>query len=1038
MKINLKLSVLLASVFGLHSLRKTLLPVPGMKKTFRLLLVLLLPLASLAQQTFTVSDAHQRYQDAKQWFREKNYRLAYPVFQDIEKNLTAAEAMEQQLKFDELRFYTIACGLMQNNPLAEQQASHFLTANTAAGLRGQLAFYLGMYYFHQQKYDQALEAYDKASIENLDNEQVADMQFTRGYSYFTQKQLAQAKPLLASVSQLPDSKYYGDANYYYGLIVFNERKYREALKSFEIAQRYAKYQPLVPYYMASINYALGQKDKAIAQAETALKSGNQYYSTELKKLIGHGYFERKDYAQALVYLEQYVNSSDKVAREDLYELGYCYYQQQQLTKAINQFKPLSGGQDSLSQHAMYLLGDAYLKTNQKANARNAFLFCSTNSSYPLAREVSLFQYGKLSYELGFDNEALPALKQFIHTYSRSSYSAEAKDLLVNVLSNTSNYKEALELYESLSGLSENTKKQYPKILYNRAQELINDRQYAAAEHLLDKALRAQYNDAVKPLLLFWKGELAYAKDNFEDAATYYNQYLQNPLHNGDANADNARYNLGYCLLRLEKYSAAKQEFSALMNKRLANEQQEQDVVVRLADAYYMQKDFGQAQPLYNRAINNKAAAADYATFQNGMIAGARNKPAEKITILRSVETGYPASILVPAAHMEIANTYLADEQFRDAIPYLNKIIAGKNSSSLKPEAYLKSGIALFNLDNNSEALAQFKALLKQYPQAPESEDAIDNVRSIFVEQGKPDEFISFMKSIGKNIDNNQADSLTYSAVELQLSDGKKEQALASLKSYIQKYPNGRYMVEANYNAAELSREAKDLASALVYYEAVAAKAPNKYAEKSMLGAARIQYFDNKDYSKAAVYYQQLKSYATSQDNKLEAMRGLVRCQYYGKQYAEAVNNARDLLQQKGIGADDKVFANLVLGKSAEQAGNMTEAISYYKTVAGLNKAEAGAEARYQIAECYYKINKLSDAETAAFEVIKKAGSYGYWVTKAYILLGDIYFKQKDYFNAKATYKSVVDNATDADLKNEANEKLVRAEAEEQAQSKIKG
>ncbi len=33
-----------------------------------------------------------------------------------------------------------------------------------------------------------------------------------------------------------------------------------------------------------------------------------------------------------------------------------------------------------------------------------------------------------------------------------------------------------------------------------------------------------------------------------------------------------------------------------------------------------------------------------------------------------------------------------------------------------------------------------------------------------------------------------------------------------------------------------------------------------------------------------------------------------------------------------------------------------------------------------------------------------------WVTKAYILLGDVYFKQQDYFNAKATYQSVVDNA----------------------------
>ncbi len=37
-----------------------------------------------------------------------------------------------------------------------------------------------------------------------------------------------------------------------------------------------------------------------------------------------------------------------------------------------------------------------------------------------------------------------------------------------------------------------------------------------------------------------------------------------------------------------------------------------------------------------------------------------------------------------------------------------------------------------------------------------------------------------------------------------------------------------------------------------------------------------------------------------------------------------------------------------------------------------------------------------------------------WVTKAYILLGDIYFKQKDYFNAKATYQSIVNNSINLD------------------------
>lgn len=1004
----------------------------------RILLLVGLPLGTFAQQNFLTSDPYQHYQDARQWFQQENYQLAYPVFKDVEKAIQGGERINEQLKLEEVVFYAIACELMQQNAGAELHATNFLDAHTSESLKGQLGYYLGMYYFYKQQYPQAIASFDKASESNLDDSQVASMQFAKGYSYFTQKQLSSAKPLFASVKDDTESRYYIDANYYYGLIVFNEGRYKDALNSFDIAKNAPKYQQLVPYYSASINYTLGQKDKAMEMAEKALKGGNQFYSTQIKKLLGHGYFEKGDFARSLHYLEQYVKESEKVSREDLYELGYSYYSQNQLSKAIEQFKPLAGGQDSLSQNAMYLLGDAYLKTNQKANARNAFLFCSTNSSNAGIREVSAFNYGKLSYELGFDNEALPALKIFINNYPSGKFTPEAKDLLVSVLANTSNYKEALELYASITNQSENTKRQYPKILYNRAQELINDHRFSEAELLLDKALAAPYNDLVKPLVLFWKGELSYNKDQFGDAVDFYNKFLQKPVINGEVNENNARYNLAYSLLRLEKYGAAQKEFSTLNNRIVGSSQLGQDVVLRLADSYYMQKEFEQARNLYNKTIASRGAAADYATYQTGMIEGAQNRPQAKLSKLLTIETSYPTSILVPVANMEIANTYLADEAFADALPYLNKIISGKSAESLKPAAYMKAGIAQYNLNKHEEALNSFRTLLKLYPQAPESNEAIDNVRSIFIEEGKPAEYITFLESLGRSVNESQADSLTYSAAELQLIDGKKEQALASFINYIQKYPGGRYSAAANFNAAEISREKKDFKNAARFYEATASMASNKYAERSLLAAARIYYFEFKDYKTAATFYQELKNYASTQENKLEAMRGLVRCQYYSKLYAAAVDNAKDLLNQRDIGADDKIFASLVLGKNAQETGSHNDAIGHYKTVASLSKAEAGAEARYEIANSYFNLNKYPDAEKAAFEVIKKAGSYEWWVTKSYLLLGDIYFKQKDYFNAKATFKSVAENSTIKELKEEAAEKLVRAEAEEQAQSKIGG
>jgi hypothetical protein len=79
---------------------------------------------------------------------------------------------------------------------------------------------------------------------------------------------------------------------------------------------------------------------------------------------------------------------------------------------------------------------------------------------------------------------------------------------------------------------------------------------------------------------------------------------------------------------------------------------------------------------------------------------------------------------------------------------------------------------------------------------------------------------------------------------------------------------------------------------------------------------------------------------------------------------------------------------------------------------------------------------LKDAEKSAFEVIHKSGSYELWVTKCYFLLGDIYLKQKDYFNAKATFQSLADNSRIEEIRVQAEQRLDEVKQEESRSSKI--
>jgi len=996
----------------------------------------LITLAANAQYTKANDDPDADFKLAKELYQKDQFSLAYPIFKTLyadEKTNSSIPATIQS----ESKYYSIICGLELKDETAEQAAIEFIDLEHNEPRAEMMSYHLAEYYYNKKNFTDAVAYYEKVQYDNLSNAEIANMKFHLGYAYFTMQRFNDAKPLFDAIRQIKTDPNYVDANYYYGFIALRDKNYKDALTAFKVTEDKPAYKGIVPFYETEIYYYQGDKDKALAMGEKALQSGNQYYDLQMKQLVGHIYFEKGNFAKALPYIEAYVSQTEKVSREDLYELSYCYYQAKQYKKAVDGFKELGGKQDSLAQNSMYLLADSYLELGQKQSARSAFLFCALNSSNKTQKEISQFNYAKLSYELGYPDVALNELKIFLTAYPKSTYADEAKELLVNVLANTNNYKDALNLVDSIKSPSESVKRVYPKILYGRAVELINDQQIDQAGDLLNQAMATQYNEQQLPYINFWKGEVAYRLNEFDSAVYYISAYMRNPVSYGEVNPTNARYTLGYSLMREQDYTNALRNFEQITTSVFSTSTPlEQDVYARSADCYFMQKNFSKALHMYDNIINNNLKGADYALYQKAVIAGASGQYNQKVALLQSLSNKYPSSTLLSDANMEIANTYLANENYDNAVPALNAVLKSKNGATMAPQAYLKLGIAYFNQHDNTQALNSFKKLISTYPNSEESDQAVNYVRNIFIENQHPDDFVAFMRQNGKDVSNTEEDSLTYVSAELAYNSKSYDNALKGFTNYLQKFPDGEYAVDVNYQTAVIYDERKDFNNALQYYSAVAAKAPNKYAEASVLRAARISYFELKDYNKAEQYFQQLKTIAVSDENKLESMRGLLRCQYKLSQWADAVSNAQELLQQKGIATDDKIMANMVIAKNYQNNNQVFEALAAYKAVVESGKSEYAAEARYRIAEIQFNQNKLPEAEKASFEVINKAGSYDYWITKAYILLGDIYYKEQDYFNAEATLKSVVANSTIPELQTEAQQKLDVVTAEKDKNSKV--
>jgi TolA-binding protein len=437
----------------------------------------------------------------------------------------------------------------------------------------------------------------------------------------------------------------------------------------------------------------------------------------------------------------------------------------------------------------------------------------------------------------------------------------------------------------------------------------------------------------------------------------------------------------------------------------------------------MTKQYKVALQGFQKVIDWNWDYKDYATLQKAVIQGGLGLNAEKIKILKEFDNQFSHSAYKNDAYMELADTYTNQENYQAAIEPLSKVLIDKKAVSYFPQAYYKLGIVYFNLDKNEVALQTFRDLYTAYPNSVESENSVEFIRNIYVENQTPELFVQFMNEFGKPLAIDEQDSLTYRASIIKYEQKKLVEASNGFKKYLNAFPNGKYQLEANNLVAEIAYAQQQYDSAAFYFSKVADQSPNKFAERASLIAARLYYFNFKEYTLAEKYFTSLNSIATQQENKNEALKGLLRCQYKAENCVECAIIAEQILKDKSAAPDDILIANMTLFHQHLINKDTANAITILQKVIKGNSSQITAEAHYLLAKLYLDQQQLTVAEKTAFDIIKKHVSYEYWITKTYLLLGDIYIAQKDNFNAIATYKSVSENASIEELKNEASNKL---------------
>ncbi|MEO6830690.1 MAG: tetratricopeptide repeat protein [Chitinophagaceae bacterium] len=927
------------------------------------------------------------------------------------------------------RYIEVSSLLKINAPHALDSALVLLPKFIEKPYHDRLSLAIARHYFLQEKLVDAIPFYESAGIANLNNVEIADAKFELAYCYFNNRQFVAASNLFAIMKEVP-GKYYGPGNYYYGLLAYNDGDFKSALTSFNRIKKEPIYKPVVPYYIAELYYYMGQRDKAL---EAALKliaePEKQYYDNELHLLAAQCLFEDGRYGDALPYFESYYQNTEKIRKEELYEMGYAYYRVNEWKSAIAKFKPLSASQDSLGQTAMYLLGDCYLHTGEKESARNAFGICASMSFNAGQREAALLLNAKLSYELGYADDAMHSVNALLSDFPNSKFSPEARALQSQLYLASNNFKEAYEAIEKSGNEIPNAQAIRQRAAYGYAMQEMQKQELAEAGSLLDVALANNVDAGYNAAAIFWKSELSYRQHQYQITAENAQLFLNNESAqrlaenlSPTATKAHAALNLGYASLALKNFKEAQKAF-AIAKASTQNAGTNSNASLREADALFMQKNFAAAAPIYASQMNGRGSDADYARLQSAIIAGLRGDNATKTQLLLGLISAFPASPYGSEARFELGIVQLADNKYNDAIATLQPLVALRNPV-FAAKALLKIGTAEQQLSQDDKAIESYTSLIRDWKDAPERNDALQAIKSIYISRNQPDAFTKLVHDFNlPPLSEEELSNTYYNAAEAQYAASNWAGAETGFAKYLNLYPQGISAGKALYYLANSQYNLKKYTSALLGYNTVLQGNWGEFSGDAVRRAAELSMADS-NYAKASSFYQLMAAHANSSADRSIAYTGLMQSAAKMKDNASAARYADTLLSLDATmlpALKDEARMYKVREKFANAQD--AEALILVDSLKESPNNIVAAEARYYAAQHLLNVRKLKEAEAAASDNIKKSAGLDYWVIKSYLLLGDILVQEKDYFNARATLQSVAQHASIPALKEEAKQKL---------------
>ena len=869
-------------------------------------------------------------------------------------------------------------------------------------------------YFEEGKYQEAIAIYRSCDLDALPDKERDEAALKLATAYLKVGHLEEAKvwfTLLKEVSK----DYQSDAVYNLGYIDYVEGKYDKALKAFTSLQTDDEYDALVPYYIGEIYLLRGEYQKADEVASDYLRHfAGHKDEAEMKRVQGEARYGMKDYLAAVSSLEGYVNAVESPQRKSMYELGMGYYHTGAYLNATEMLGRTTLEQDALAQNANLHMGLAYLQLKERNQARMVFEQASIGDYDKAVKEQALYNYALCIHETSYSPfaESVTVFERFLNEFPDSRYRERVNDYLVETYMNTRSYDAALKSIAKISKPGPRIMEAKQKILFRLGTQAFANARFAEALQYFNRSLEVgQYNSSVKADTYYWRGEANYRLENYRNAGQDLRRYLELANNKRSQEYGLALYSLGYTEFKQKNYGSALNWFNRFVNGGMNdNRQILADAYNRMGDCNFYARNFDDARRSYDKAGQMDPALGDYSLYQEGFVKGLQRDYSGKIQTLNQLIANYQQSQYIDDALYEQGRAFVQLEDNANAIERFQLLVKNFPQSNMAPRAANEVGLLYYQDDRYSEAIAAYKEVIKNYPGSEEARLAQRDLKSIYIDLNKVDEYADFASTIpgGANFDVNERDSLTYVAAERVYMRGEMADARNSFVKYLQTFPEGAFSLNANYYIGLIDYNQQNYESASAHLNKVLEYPDNKYSEEAMMMSAEMAYLA-KDYAKSLELYRLLKDRTSTPERRQMAATGMLRSAAMSGNGEETILVATSVLADAKVAPELENEARHYRSKALVNAGQMQYAAEDWKVLAQDTRNVYGAEAKYRYAQYLFDEGKTTEAEKEVLNYLEVSTPHTYWLARGFVLLSDIYARLDRKLEARQYLLSLKQN-----------------------------